>query len=66
MVEYIRHIFGLCGENHGFIYLLYSFGAFIFTMIKIAYMQFKWWIQETIITQGKNNGHTNPQSSKPA
>lgn len=47
-MESLKHLLGLCGENHGLLYMFFAFGAFIFTAIKFILYTIKWWIQDNI------------------
>ena len=37
MIEYLKHIFGICGEPHGLLYVILSVGGLtsLYTYIKI-------------------------------
>jgi len=48
MLEYVKHLLGICGENHGFLYMFFIFGSAIFTIIKITFYNFKWWIKDNL------------------
>jgi len=47
-MEFLKHLLGSCGEPHGLLYLIYSFGSFINTMIKVVYYHMKWYIEDKI------------------